>query len=1008
MSRLASKVLQLLLPAVLIILPSRSFAQVISHKAMKNIRIFIEFESGTGYSGQVAAQEDFRRAARMGMRILQSAFPSMNATWVLNPGDANVTFVVGNYNNRNTAISGQCSTPENPSGRGGGPANPNGWIGCSRYPDANGEINGIRVYFNTTSSTGTPFVHDNYNNTSRQSLYNSYIPATYETEEYGNPNIANGMGWIDGRFTALQGGEDASHIIVHEFGHSLGLVHDPIDKLPFYGIPWRDRDGERPGDRNSPQIVTPTPGAFPLLPSMYYGCGETDAPCNSDLKPLAIRKHQMGDYTGTIPGLPSPMLHRFNYRVFGRDLYNYLPDPLKAKAEYPAVPGTIRLLRGGSVRLANNWDKAVSAAQLDAQSQSNPYLMSNLYPHSQNPRFAVGTNHVLGIRNDGSLWAWGRNHASQLGDNLTASRSRPNRIGSDNDWVAVAAGDGFSLGLRSDESLWAWGDRAYGQVGDGVFDANNPVRTPKKIGDGWVAITAGSLHALALKNDGSLWGWGYNGYGQLGNGSSVNSAVPVPVANGGSEWVAVSTGTLHTLAMRANGSLWSWGWNDYGTLGNGTTTTSFTPAEVSPGKLDWAMIEASHEHSIATDHFGRALTWGRNQVGQIGGTLGFGALVPTQRVTFDPAATGYMKVAAGQAHSAAIRKDGSLWSWGWNSNGQLGGNQTIGGSFSTPVREATASTKWKDVFAGNFFTVARDDDNMIWTWGDNSYGQLGNGTITGTPQNSPGVAVWCQENPTIGDFFASQETPATPAVTLTVTSATGCGKRVEFYRNGTRISGCDKTSPPYECRISNVPVGSYTYYAQVVDIMNLTAQSPTTALNVHYLKFIGLQTVTTNVSLSTEGTVNWKHFPDMNRKAGAADNLKLLTTNYWTAANSPISFSWSAGTPVASRNNDTWTAFFQYPPGNPNTFDVEFPATGSSTRRARIYFAGTKLTARLMPGVENVSLQATDWIAPSSYTASKYFEVEYRTAASKTLKIQIQGYNAADGGILGMQAMVLR
>lgn len=983
-------------------------ADDISHKALRDIRIAIQFETGTGYSGNVPAQEEFRRGAHMAMRMWQSILPSMHVTWVVNPADANLTFMVGNYHN---ISKGTC-------GPGGGPDVPLGWSGCSFNP-SNGEIAGQKIYFNTRAQPGTQYIYDRFNRFSRQELYNSYVPATYPPIGYGYEEFG-WTGFINGQFTAELGGEDATWIVFHEFGHSLNYNHQLVDPLPFYGIP-RPRTGPVPTTPN----IFQTSSAYPLLPPQYYGGGTKDDTWLGDIKPIAVKLHQMADYVGKVQdangdplqGLPSPMLNKFNFRVVSPDLLADMPPGLKEKARYPLSTGTVRLERGdGSVRLENQWTKAYEAAQLNQVTQSNPYFVSGVYPHGQTQKLAVGAFHSLGIRDDGSLWAWGRNDKGQLGDNSTINRSTPVPIGSVKTWVAVAVGDGFSLALRSDNTLWAWGDRTYGQVGDGIF-SGTPVLQPKQIGGNeWVVVKAGPLHALALKTDGSLWGWGYNGFGNLGTGDNSNVAAPTPAYCPPNmvckDWVSLAAGTGHTLAGKADGSLWTWGWNDFGTLGNGNTISSSRPEKEVRAKPDWTMIDAGHEHSIALDAYGKVWTWGRNQFLQLGAASTVAQdPYPVARIPFTPYASTatYMKVAAGHWHSAVIKKNGSLWSWGWNSKGQLGANQTLNGKTSSLVQEATASARWTDVYAGQEYTLAERDDRSFWAWGDNTYGQLGTGSSGTTPVNAPVPSKWQAFIPSLNLFWAVGEAGTDGKLYMLLNARVSRGaKRVEFFVGTTRVDACTQTAPPegdVQCRISR-PVGVYSVSATMVDQLEKQYKSTPQTVYLHMIKLVASAAAAPiTKDLTAEGTIGWKHFYGPNsRSGGPAIGLAMVQDGSSRVTTPRPAFSWTNGTPTASGNSTGMVAYMD--PAGGDGFNITLPPS-STLRKARLYFVGRNMNMSFGAVAGDFQVYHV-WNNNNGSINPVYYEVHYQTAGNMPLEVYGHGHmQHAEPQWFGVQAVTL-
>jgi alpha-tubulin suppressor-like RCC1 family protein len=201
---------------------------------------------------------------------------------------------------------------------------------------------------------------------------------------------------------------------------------------------------------------------------------------------------------------------------------------------------------------------------------------------------SAGLAHSLVVRRDGSLWAWGSNHHGQLGVGDSGSRCAPARVGTDSDWAAVSAAGFHSLALKRDGSLWAWGYNNHGQLGlDNTEDWDDEEFEPARVGTGsdWAAVSAGDLHSLAVKRDGSLWVWGYNNCGQLGLGNTEDrdyeECEPVRVGTG-SDWAAVSAGGFHSLAVKGDGGLWGWGRDDHGRgqLGDGGTAKHDQPIPI--------------------------------------------------------------------------------------------------------------------------------------------------------------------------------------------------------------------------------------------------------------------------------------------------------------------------------------------------------------------------------------------------------------------------------------------
>jgi alpha-tubulin suppressor-like RCC1 family protein len=212
---------------------------------------------------------------------------------------------------------------------------------------------------------------------------------------------------------------------------------------------------------------------------------------------------------------------------------------------------------------------------------------------------AAGYHHTVALRADGTLWAWGINEFGALGNGMAgtaypyASTNTPQRVGTNSDWQAIAAGGRHTVALRTDGTIWAWGDNRAGQLGNGTFETNAPygTTTPQQIGTNadWLAIAAGDAHTVALRADGTIWAWGDNRAGQLGNGTYTTNApygICTPqVMGSATNWQTIAAGVWHAVALRRDGTLWAWGLNRNGQLGIGTFTTNDPPGINTPQQV---------------------------------------------------------------------------------------------------------------------------------------------------------------------------------------------------------------------------------------------------------------------------------------------------------------------------------------------------------------------------------------------------------------------------------------
>ncbi|MCF6133403.1 RCC1 domain-containing protein [Flavobacterium wongokense] len=304
-------------------------------------------------------------------------------------------------------------------------------------------------------------------------------------------------------------------------------------------------------------------------------------------------------------------------------------------------------------------------------------------------------------------------------------------------WQGFATID-HTLAVKSDGSLWAWGYNDSGQVGDGTaFNRNHPVRIGNEFT--WQAVYTGGVHSFAIKTDGTLWAWGFNENGQLGDDTSVEEHTPIMIDG---NWQTIAPGFWHNLGLKSDGTLWAWGYDNWGQLGDGSISFyNATPIQVGTD-TNWAKIACGKNSSFAIKTNGSLWGWGNNEFG----VLGIGNIttqyVPIQIGT----ATDWQKVDCGFFHTLAIKNDGTLWSWGHNHYGELGNGTTVDSYI--PVQIGTA-TDWVDVSAGEFHSVARKSNGSIWAFGRNSEGQLGNGTT-----NNSSVPIQVQSSSTWLDVQA--------------------------------------------------------------------------------------------------------------------------------------------------------------------------------------------------------------------------------------------------------------
>jgi len=330
----------------------------------------------------------------------------------------------------------------------------------------------------------------------------------------------------------------------------------------------------------------------------------------------------------------------------------------------------------------------------------------------------------------GNLWTWGNNSYGQIGNNTSGidRRSPVTTFAGETNWKQVACAYQHNIAIKTDGTLWTWGRNNYGQLGNNTtVNRSTPVTTFAG-GTNWKQVSGGYNFALAIKTDGTLWVWGGNDRGQLGDNTTTNRTTPVTTFAGGTNWKQVSGGSGITSAIKTDGTLWNWGRNDFGQLGDNTTTNRLTPVTTFAGGTNWKQVSAGggrfHTAAIKTD--GTLWGWGFNGSGQLGDNTTTHRSTPG--TTF-AGGTNWKQVSCGNDHTTAVKTNGTLWVWGSNWDGQLG-NQFTSRNSSTPITTVSGGTTWKQVSGGSNFTQAIQTDGTLWGWGRNTNGQVGNNGFT--------------------------------------------------------------------------------------------------------------------------------------------------------------------------------------------------------------------------------------------------------------------------------------
>ncbi len=343
---------------------------------------------------------------------------------------------------------------------------------------------------------------------------------------------------------------------------------------------------------------------------------------------------------------------------------------------------------------------------------------------------SAGGVHTCGIRSDGSLWCWGSDSDGQLGLGLQIEVDQPTQVGSAR-WSAVSAGGLHTCGLQSDGSLWCWGRSMEGETGVGNTGTGGSIPLPTQVSGTWLAVSAGGQHTCAVRDDHSLWCWGQNISGQLGNPLLLVRPSPVQVPAPTGSWSQVTAGYDHTCALADDGSLYCWGDNASSQLGDGTSIGRTYPTLID--KQPWSRIAASYAFTCGIQA-GHLRCWGEDA-----------GATPTPITVLGADADGWIDVAVGNDYTmpptmCARRADGFVLCWGDNRRGLLG-PLGAGTQFATePVLLQTGPSTVATISLGNQHACLIGNDQTLWCLGSDSYGQLGDGVGSHrTPTQVPGT-----------------------------------------------------------------------------------------------------------------------------------------------------------------------------------------------------------------------------------------------------------------------------
>ena len=353
--------------------------------------------------------------------------------------------------------------------------------------------------------------------------------------------------------------------------------------------------------------------------------------------------------------------------------------------------------------------------------------------------------HAIVLDNMGKLYSWGNNDYSQLGTGNTISSIVPLLINTgaiaNNIIISISSIESHTIAIDKTGKLYAWGWNGFGQLGNGNTN-DSSVSLHINIGaiKDKIIVTAasGGMHTVALDNMGNLYAWGRDAEGQLGDGTTTASWVPMLINTGaiaGKIIIGVSCGYFHTTVLDNMGNLYAWGYNWSGQSGNGTTgQTTILPVLINTGAIAGKIIigvSCGDYHTIAIDNTGKLYAWGSNESGQLGDGTITASWVPVLINTGAIAGRTIIGISGGYGYSSAIDNMGNLYTWGLNDNGQLGDGTTTNSSVPVLINTGAIAGRFiVSVSCGFYYTIALDNMGKLYTWGLNDNGQLGNGTTT--------------------------------------------------------------------------------------------------------------------------------------------------------------------------------------------------------------------------------------------------------------------------------------
>jgi alpha-tubulin suppressor-like RCC1 family protein len=321
------------------------------------------------------------------------------------------------------------------------------------------------------------------------------------------------------------------------------------------------------------------------------------------------------------------------------------------------------------------------------------------------------------------LYLWGQSQSGSAGTDATGTYLNPTQtVTNGASWSVLKFSSAHTVAIKPDTTLWTWGHNNYGQLGtNDIIHRSSPVQTVAG-GTGWLQVAAGAStlggSTVAIKSNGTLWTWGCNNNGQLGDNTTISTSSPIQTIAGGSNWSKLEyNGGFGHAAIKTDGTLWLWGRNNYGQLGVNDIIHRSSPVQTIAGGNNWANVTHSVSSTVTIKTDGTLWTWGNGN--SIGDNTVIRKSSPVQTIA---GGNNWKQVSTNGDHTGAIKTDGTLWMWGSNTQGRLGDNTTI--NSSSPIQTISGGTSWRQVSTSSSITSAIKNDGTLWTWG---YAHIGDG-----------------------------------------------------------------------------------------------------------------------------------------------------------------------------------------------------------------------------------------------------------------------------------------